>query len=189
MKTLIKIYIGLTLLLLLDLIFYLTSGISLATNLADQILSWSWIILTFIVVFGNIKKRWSKIYGMSLIGLTILSLFPMGIPFLTAIAFMIPNPSPDYIYRDKDIRVELTAKSVIGKPYIAVIKNFLIIEKEIAGLESEFKIGEDYYGVDDIESVSVQNSENRNGLILSFDFGFETINKEIKTSHNKRYNQ
>lgn len=180
MKLLTKIYIILTILLLIDLTLYLISEISLAGKLADQILFWVWFILTFMVVFGRMRRKWAKIYGLSLVVLTILSLIPMGIPFLTIIAFMIPDPNPQYFYRDKDIRVEYTTKSVIGKPYIAVVANYIIFEREIAEIEAEFEIEGEYYGVNDITSVYRENSLIKNRLILNFDFGTDTIKKEIK---------
>jgi hypothetical protein len=180
MKFLTKIYILLTIILLLDLTLYLTSEISLASKLADQILFWLWFILTFVVIFGQIRKRWTKIYGMTLIVLTFLSLIPMGVPFLTIIAFMIPDPNPQYFYRDKDIRVELTTKSVIGKPYIAVVENHLVFEREIAELEAEYEIEGDYFDVNDIKSVYRRESLIKNRLILNFDFGKKTIQQEIK---------
>jgi hypothetical protein len=70
----------------------------------------------------------------------------MGIPFLTIVAFMIPDPNHPYFYLDKEIRVEFTTKTVIGKPYIAVIENFIIFEREIAEIETEFEIEGKYYG-------------------------------------------
>ncbi len=178
MKTLTKIYFGLTFLLLLDLILYLSSEVSLATKWADQILFWLWFFLTFVVVFRQIKKRWAKVYGFVLIGITILSLVPMGIPFLTVIAFMLPNPSPDYLYQDNEIRIEMTTKSVIGRPYIAVVKNYAIFEKEIAEVDAEIEIGGKYYDPFDIRSIHRIDSDNSRNLILSLDF--DSVEKRVE---------
>ncbi|MFS4468468.1 hypothetical protein [Maribacter sp. 2210JD10-5] len=185
MKLLTKIYIGLTILLLADLILYLTAGITLATKLADQILFWTWFVLSFIVIFGQFRKKWARIYGLVLGITALLSLFPMGVPILSIYAFMIPNPQPEYLYQDNEIKVERSTKSVIGRTYIGVVKNYWIFEKEIAELDAEFEIGKIYYHIDDIKSITRMNKDNKNSIKLDFDFGTENVVKEIKTAHNK----
>ena len=107
----------------------------------------------------------------------------MGIPFLTLTGFMIQDPNCDCLYHDHDIRVELHSKSVIGTPYIAVTKNCLIFEKEIAKLDAEFKIGNNYYHVSDIKNVYRSKQENAEGVMLTFDFGNETVRRQISYSH------
>ena len=189
MKLLTKIYIGLTILLLADFILYLTAGITLATKLADQILFWTWFILTFIVVFGELKKKAIQIYGFVLIGLAILSALPMGIPIMSIFAFMIPNPQQEYLYQDEEIKLEITGKSVISKTYVVVVKNYFIFEKEIAEWDSEILSGNKYYFIDDIKEITRKEKANENVITLVFDFGTEKIVKKIKTAHNNTYSK
>lgn len=92
---------------------------------------------------------------------------------------MIPDADPRYLYHDDDIRVELTTKSVIGKPYIAVVKNYVVIEREIAALDAEFNSGGDYLQASDIRSVTLESSNNDQAMILVFDFGTDVIRKEL----------
>ncbi|MDW7693830.1 hypothetical protein R9C00_03655 [Flammeovirgaceae bacterium SG7u.111] len=166
-----------TFLVLADLILYLSYGITLATKIADQLLFWSWFVLTFIVVFGQFRKKWARTYGITLMLLTVLSLFPMGIPFLSIVAFMIPQGETNYYYKDREIRIERTTKSVIGKMYVGVIKNYLIFEKEIAELDYEFENDGKYYSFGKLKSIS-RTKGNDNTIILNLDTGKEIIKKK-----------
>src|SRR5690348_5229640 len=77
MKILLKIYIGLTFLLLLDTALYLYNEISLPGHFSDWALFWTWIILTILVISSNIKKRWTRIYAIGLLGFMIVTMIPM----------------------------------------------------------------------------------------------------------------
>ena len=57
MKTEIKLYIWITILMLIDLIFYLTKRISFAGNLFDRMILWIWFIGTFFISYLNILKK------------------------------------------------------------------------------------------------------------------------------------
>lgn len=181
MRLLTKIYIWVTVLLIFDLTLYLWKGISLSTNIADQILFWCWFILTFIIVFNEIRTKWAKVYGFILIGLVILSSLPMGIPILTVFAFSIPNFSDAYTYySDSEIQLELTSKSVIGKTYIGVKRNYLILEREIAQMDAHFEYQNEYFYADQIRSVKRLDAEDSDRIRLNFNFGVVNITREIK---------
>lgn len=92
---------------------------------------------------------------------------------------MVPNPSPNYLYLDNEIRVEKSTQSVVAHPYISVVKNYTIFEKEIAALEADFEIDQKYLGIEDIKSISKTVRKDNDKLILIFDFGIETVEKEI----------
>ena len=101
---------------------------------------------------------------------------------------MIPNPQPEYLYQDDEIKLEITGKSVISKTYVAVVKNYFVFEKEIAEWDSGILSGNKYYFIDDIKEITRKNKNDKNVITLVFDFGNEKIVKEIKTAHNKAYN-
>ncbi len=177
MKTEIKLYIWITILMLIDLIFYLTKRISFAGNLFDRMILWIWFIGTFYIIFKYIKEKWSKLYGIILIGLILLSLFPMGIPILTITAFAIVNENSVKV--DNEIRLLETAKSVIGKPYISIIKNYWIFEKEIGEIDYYFELNDNYYTLKDSKSIKRLSNTDSGKVQLEFEFKNKKI---IKTA-------
>ncbi|WP_222983285.1 hypothetical protein [Flagellimonas meishanensis] len=179
MKNEIKIYIGITILLVADLILYLTNGISFAGNIIDRLIFWIWFIGTFYIVFKYVRKKWAKIYGMTLVGLTVLSFFPMGAPILTITAFAITNENSQKI--DNEIRIFETAKSVIGRPYISVVRNYWIFEKEVGGMDYDFEINDEYYNLKDSKSIKRLPDSEDGKVRLEFEF---ENGKIIKTAHN-----
>lgn len=168
MKTTIKIYIGITLLLITDLICYLSMKISLSGNLSDRALFWIWLIATVIIVPYGLKNRWAKIYGAILIVLALLSMFPMGVPILTVYAFAVDQ---EYSIRlDNGLRLAETTDSVIDMPYIAVIQNYWIFEKEIGETEFHFEINQQHYRLQDAKSIKFLSTQSDNEIQLEFQF-------------------
>ena len=116
---------------------------------------------------------------MTLAGLTVLSFFPMGVPILSAIAFAFSIETSHEI--DNEIRIFETAKSVIGRPYISVVKNYWMFEKEVGGIDYDFELNDEYYNLKDSESIK-RLPDSENGKVrLEFEFESEKI---IKTAHN-----
>ncbi len=163
--------------MLIDLSLFLTFDISFIGNLIDRIILWIWFITTFYVVFKYIRKRWAKIYGGILIILIGLSLLPMMIPFLTTIGFALVNE--DSIKIDNEIHIRETSKSVIAMPYISVLKNYWIFEREIGKTEYDFEINDDFFHIDDAKSIKRLPESNDKKIRLEFEFENEKIIREI----------
>ncbi|WP_143519922.1 hypothetical protein [Reichenbachiella sp. 5M10] len=165
----IKIYIGITLLLLIDLTLYLTMSISFPGRLLDQGVFWVWFLGTIYLIISQFKFRWAKRYAFFLFALTILGLFPMGIPVLSTISFALTNePS---IQVNSDYRVFKTVKSVIGMPYISITQNFWVFEKEVGSTEFHFELSDEYLEIEDVTQVNLL--ESTNNQMLRFEFVFE----------------
>ncbi|MEW7281357.1 hypothetical protein ABW636_22445 [Aquimarina sp. 2201CG1-2-11] len=173
----IKIYIGITTLMLIDFILYLTFNISFKGNITDRIVFWVWFISTFYIVFKFVKKKWAKIYGGILITMTGLSLLPMMVPFLTTISFAIVNQSSVKI--DDEIHIRETSKSVIAIPYISILKSYWIFEREIGKTEYEFEIENKFYGIDDAKSIKRLNTSGNQKIKLEFEFKNGRVIREI----------
>lgn len=103
----------------------------------------------------------------------------MGIPILTAIAFAFSFENSYKI--DNEIRIFETAKSVIGRPYISVVKNYWIFEKEVGGMDNDFELNDKYYNLKDTESIK-RLPDSENGKVR-LEFEFEN-GKILKTAHN-----
>ncbi|WP_025664729.1 hypothetical protein [Aquimarina megaterium] len=177
MNNQIKIYIAISILLLLDLILYCTLDISFIGNLIDRIIFWVWFICTFYIVFKFIKKKWAKIYGFILIALIGISLLPMMVPFLTIIGFALVDE--DSIKIDSEIHIRETSKSVIALPYISVLKNYWIFEREIGKTEFDFEINDDFFGIDDVKSIRRLRTLNDKKMRLEFEFEKGKVIREI----------
>ena len=174
MKILTRIYWGLTALLLLDTVLYLTNNVSLPGHWIDWSLFWCWFIMTFIVTLTQIKKRWAFGYSMTLIFLTVLSLLPMGIPFLTVVAFAI-DPRDNSIKLNSRVTLRETAKSVIALPTIEAVKNYYIFEKTIGTTDFNFNVNDKSYRLGDVETVREMTNDNADRLTIEFKFKDGTV--------------
>ena len=174
MKRLTRIYWALTILLLVDTTLYLFKEISLPGHWTDWILFWCWFVLTFIVTLGQIRKKWAIAYGISLLILTMLSLLPMGVPFLTIVAFAI-ELGDNSIKLDSRVRLRETAKSVIAIPTIEAVKDYYIFERTIGTTDFYFDIGDKSYRLGDVETVRKVIDGNADRLTIEFKFKDGTV--------------
>jgi hypothetical protein len=130
--------------------------------------------MTFIVTLGQIRKKWAISYIITLIMLTMLSLFPMGIPFLTIIAFAI-SPADNFVQLEPRIRLQETAKSVIALPTIEAVKNYYIFERVIGTTDFYFDVNGRSYRLGDTESIKRVTNEASDSLKIEFKFKDGTI--------------
>lgn len=152
-------------------------GISFAGNLSDQIIFWIWFLGTFFIIFKFIRKRWARIYGMLLIGLTVLSFFPKGVPILTIAAFALTNENTMRV--DNDIKVFNNAKSVIARPYISVVKNYWLFEKEVGEIDiDDLEVDGKIYDLNDAKSIIRLENSSKHKVCLEFEFKNEKTTKK-----------
>ncbi len=171
MKKSTKGYFIITAILAADTILFLWKGISLATDWADKLLFWVWFFSTFVVVFSEIKKKWAKIYGSILTVLVVISCLPMMIPILTVFVSMAPHLERNEYYDDGQLKLYLTSKSVIAKPYVAVKKNYVIFEQEFYEMDMTLLIEDNkHYNIDD--AILITRLEDKDNHIM-FQFDFE----------------
>src|SRR5690606_38397517 len=87
MKTALKIYIGLTCLLLLDTFLFLSADISLPGTLPDRLLFWCCLAITFFNLVQYRRMFWTKVYIVLLLVLLFAAALPMGAPVVMSHAF------------------------------------------------------------------------------------------------------
>ncbi len=93
----------------------------------------------------------------------------MGVPFLTIVAFAINKEHS--IKVDHEIRVCTTSKSVMGRPYLSIIKNYWILEKEIGRIGiDDLEIDDEIYDFDDVRSISRLSESPDGKMCLEFEF-------------------
>lgn len=164
-----RIYTFITVLLLVDFALYLSHGISLPGQMIDFILFWSWLLLTPVLIFKKPRIPGMKYYALTLGLLIVLSLIPMGVPFLTIFAF-----ATDFDGNDSKLvenyRLQENAKSVIAIPKIEVIKPRGLIEQKIGEMEFWLPIGEQDYRLQEAKEITVREVNDS----LEFNFTFET---------------
>lgn len=173
-----KLYLLISFCLIIDLSCYLSSGISLAGKWSDWLLFWSWIIATPALILQNWKQLWAKSYASALGVLILLSFIPLGVPFLTTVAYAIEGFNQKYDQVVREYRVEMAAQSVIALPYIEVTRMGFMIEKRVGKLPMDLEIGETYFRFSDIQSIRIE--EEIDSLQLKFCFEQDTIVKKIR---------
>ena len=134
--------------------------------------------MTFIVTLTQIKKRWAFWYSVTLVSLTLLSLLPMGVPFLTVVAFAI-DPVDNSVKLNSRVMLRETAKSVIAIPTIEVVKSYYIFEKTIGTMDFNFNVDDKSYRLGDIESVREVTNDNVDRLTIEFKFKEGTVMRTL----------
>ena len=171
----LKGYITIAILLIADLVLYLTNGISLIGQISDKILFWIWLIFTPIVIIKYFKKKWTKWY-LGLIGiLLILSLFPMGLPMISIISFAIENDDERKV---ENYRLREGAKSAIAIPKIYLLKNWGIIEKKIGETDFEIEINGEHFRLNEFDKINL--SEEKDSLNFEFIIREKRTNKKFE---------
>ena len=172
----LKAYIIITLLLLIDLFLYLFFQISLAGQFLDKLLFWVWFIFTIVTLIKFAKSVWAKCYAGLLVLLIFLSLIPMGIPIISLISFA---TNFDEERRVDNFVLREGAKSPIAIPKIYLLKNKGLFEKEIADLDYQI-LFEDaaYYRLEEFDKINSTNGTNK--LQFEFKIGNKSVIREFE---------
>jgi hypothetical protein len=162
-------YIALTVLLLLDVTLYLSKEISLSGFWPDKLLFWTWIALTIFLIGKNNKKKWTKVYIIILIVITVLTMIPMMIPFLTIVSYTFEVKDKRYKINDQ-VQLQEFSKAILGPPDLVVIKSFGIYERIIGKTNAFFEFGDEYLQIENAESIRQLNNESGDSLKVEFKF-------------------
>ena len=101
----------------------------------------------------------------------------MMIPFLTIVAFSISNEKSIDI--DDKIRAIKTSKSVIGIPYLSVKETYFIFEKEIGTINYEMELNDEYFTIDELESITRLKNSANDRVVLELQFPNGKIMQEL----------
>ncbi|MCC6725223.1 MAG: hypothetical protein IT258_11985 [Saprospiraceae bacterium] len=157
---------------------HFTNGISFLGQISDRILFWTWLIMTPILIVKNFERRWARWYFGIIIISFVLSLLPMGIPFLTICAFAVET---DVERRIGDYRLREGAKSVIAIPKITLIEEMGILEKEVGETDFYIDIAGDNFRLNDFDDIRL--NEESDSVRLDFFLGNQSVMKKIKVDH------
>ncbi|RZL51240.1 MAG: hypothetical protein EOP00_00035 [Pedobacter sp.] len=126
---LIRFYLFISALIVLDVFLYTFSQMSFSGYWSDRIVFWIWFLITPFIVFGNWKKLWAKIYFWLLLAGSILSAFPMGLPFFAIVLSTTGNGRLNHFNLNNNIRVQTVSYSIMGRPRLQIVKDDLLFDK------------------------------------------------------------
>ncbi|ERJ59087.1 hypothetical protein M472_09915 [Sphingobacterium paucimobilis HER1398] len=86
----LKVYIGLCVLLVSDLVGYIVAGISLRGYYADIVVFWLWLLGSFLVIVAFWRRLSAKLLLIAILSSVLLSMLPMGLPFYTLVLSTTP---------------------------------------------------------------------------------------------------
>lgn len=129
-KKLLISYIAISILFLLGvaLTFY---DYSYRGYYTDKIIAWTWFLSTIVIIGLYWQSKIAKTYLYTLISLLILSILPMGIPFLGIINYFTTTGDYQQIRVNKEFRIERTKHQALSAHRLYVYQSKGIFEKNI----------------------------------------------------------
>jgi beta-lactamase regulating signal transducer with metallopeptidase domain len=179
MKTLQIVYWTITTLLVADATLYYEFSISLTGYYSDKVLFWTWLVLTVIVVSTEFKKKWARIYSLTLGIIVVLSMLPMMIPFLSIIGFAFANDINSSYELVSPYRIHETSPPGPIIPRIQLMKNLGVLEKVVGDTEFKFQIDSTSYRLYDAKSIEIQSVDKLERIRIRFTFDKGTVTREI----------
>lgn len=141
-KTILRLYLLISLLLAIDVLLWYRYKISLAGYYSDVVLFWLWLGGSIAVIISSWKHVLAKLLLATLVLGIVLSVLPMGIPFY---ALVLSNTSMG-LWMNKKLndryRAQIVGYSVMTIPWLEVIERKGLLEQRIfmcgdAGLLSD----------------------------------------------------
>lgn len=130
-RIILRIYMILSALLVLDCLLYYSRFISLRGYYSDVVLFWLWFATSYLVIVLFWKKLMAKLLLSGLILALVLSIIPMGIPFY---AFILSNTSLGLLIDknlNKNYQAQIVGYSVMVYPWLEVLEKNGPIEKRV----------------------------------------------------------
>ncbi len=97
----------------------------------DKIINWTWLAFTLVIVNRLWKKRTTKICFFSALTLLVLSVLPMGVPFLLILNYFTTIDDYQQIKLNDNYRMERTSQHPLSMPRIYIYKKEGLLEKNI----------------------------------------------------------
>lgn len=130
-KILLRIYFIICVLFALDCLLYYFKEISLRGYYSDVVLSWLWLISSFVIIIVFWKKLLAKLLLAAITITFAISIIAMMMPFF---ALLLSSTSLGlYLNKDlnKNYRAQIVGYSAMGHPWLEIIEKKGILEKRI----------------------------------------------------------
>ncbi|SNR17210.1 hypothetical protein [Tenacibaculum jejuense] len=98
---------------------------------SEKFINWTWLSMTFLIVFRFWKKRFIKIFSIVLISIILLSILPMAIPFLGILNYFSTYGDYQQIQLNSKYRLERTKHHPLSPQRIFIYEKKGILEKNI----------------------------------------------------------
>ncbi|WP_244511824.1 hypothetical protein [Flavobacterium anhuiense] len=126
-KMILRVYFIICAIFVLDCLLYYFKEISLRGYYSDVVLSWVWLISSFVIIIVFWKKLISKLFLATILVTFALSIIAMMLPFY---ALLLSSTSLG-LYQNKDLnknyRAQIVGYGVMVQPWLEVIEKKGII--------------------------------------------------------------
>jgi len=130
-KMILQVYFIICVFFVLDCLLYYFKEISLRGYYSDVVLSWVWLISSFVIIIVFWKKLISKLFLATILVTFALSIIAMMLPFY---ALLLSSTSLG-LYQNKDLnenyRAQIVGYGVMVQPWLEVIEKKGLFEKRI----------------------------------------------------------
>jgi hypothetical protein len=130
-KIILRIYFIICALFVLDCLLYYFKEISLRGYYSDVVLSWLWLISSFVIIIVFWKKLLAKLFLTALLITFAMSIIAMMLPFYT----LLLSSTSLGLYQNKDLnknyRVQIVGYGVMVNPWLEIIEKKGLFEKRI----------------------------------------------------------
>lgn len=130
-KIILRVYFIICAFFVLDCLLYYFKEISLRGYYTDVVLSWVWLISSFVIIIVFWKKLISKLFLAAILVTFALSIMAMMLPFY---ALLLSSTSLG-LYQNKDLnenyRAQIVGYGVMVQPWLEVIEKKGLFEKRI----------------------------------------------------------
>ena len=156
-KIILRVYFIICAFFVLDCLLYYFKEISLRGYYTDVVLSWVWLISSFVIIIVFWKKLISKLFLAAILVTFALSIMAMMLPFY---ALLLSSTSLG-LYQNKDLnenyRAQIVGYGVMVQPWLEVIEKKGLFEKRI--IKKAFKI---FNGILRLYTCNLKWIEKRN---------------------------
>ncbi|RYJ39318.1 hypothetical protein NU08_1626 [Flavobacterium anhuiense] len=130
-KIILRVYFSICALFVLDCVLYYFQEISLRGYYSDVVLSWLWLLSSFVIIIVFWKKLLAKLFLAAILVTFALSIIAMMLPFYT----LLLSSTSLGLYQNKDLnenyRAQILGYGVMVQPWLEVIEKKGLFEKRI----------------------------------------------------------
>ncbi|MBL0736582.1 hypothetical protein JI750_06770 [Flavobacterium sp. GN10] len=130
-KIILRVYFIICALFVLDCLLYYFQEISLRGYYSDVVLSWLWLISSFVIIIVFWKKLMAKLLLVAIIGTFAISIMAMMMPFFALLLSSTSLGLYQNIDLNKNYRAQIVGYSAMGRPWFEVIEKKGLLEKRI----------------------------------------------------------